>query len=783
MMPTKQTPHLLRPISLLVFICYSLSSIGCSIVGFEVEPISKRVESRLDKSRPSHNKVEINLSASPIGDEVIVDLRQIPYYSVETREFIQGKYKGSKSATSWLIGLVEAAAWLYVVKELPRIPSDTSSSGKEIDLDSAEPWQRAVFLGVVADFALAYFLGEDIWKNQKPAERYTEWKAMEQEQAGDLKPLRNHPFRLEIPALDLGVDLQTEDGTASVSLHSIVEQLPRQKSRFHPFYQQLTDNRIEFRVTTRLEGQEYSQLFPIQNRQMVQHFRNLSNGVDMLVSGQPQLMPKPVATANWDSGEIRAGSEARLNLQVENRGKGDLYRFIAETDSRVSLFDQRQLEFGHIPPNGSRTLSFTFDTNPETTSQEIPVLVQFEEYNNYVPDSITTKLYIREEERPKFEYAYRIVDGGTEKSVGNGDGIIQYGESFDLVLTVRNSGRGAGKGVKANLTLMVRESIRSSGNRGVALFGDSQVSLGNIPAGDSTTTQFNIGLKPNARVASIPIYLTLSDQKFSDAQLAEKFIIPVDKRVSPKIVVIDLDATVIGQTAPIHSGADAQATIVAQVPQHSHLSINGQLGDWYRIESGDLQGWVHRQSVTTQEVIEPKNRQRPIQPTRVIKVFQQMPPSLTLVAPEVSASISVAIGSLEVIAVAADDKGVKEVKLTVNGKSVSSRGMKVKQQLQKTVTVKEAVPLQYGQNRIELVAVDVQEQQSEPIAFIVERKREMKNCGCWPSESATINIPRFQDSKIPKLKYADDDAKAIAAYLGQIGVPSDHIVLLTDGQS
>ena len=37
--------------------------------------------------------------------------------------------------------------------------------------------------------------------------------------------------------------------------------------------------------------------------------------------------------------------------------------------------------------------------------------------------------------------------------------------------------------------------------------------------------------------------------------------------------------------------------------------------------------------------------------------------------------------------------------------------------------------------------------------------------------------------KIPKLKYADDDAKAIAAYLGQIGVPSDHILLLTDGQA
>ena len=216
-------------------------------------------------------------------------------------------------------------------------------------------------------------------------------------------------------------------------------------------------------------------------------------------------------------------------------------------------------------------------------------------------------------------------------------------------------------------------------------------------------------------------------------------------------MVIDLDTTVISQTAPIHRGADAQTVVIAHAPQHSRLPINGQLGDWYRIESDDLQGWVHRQSVTTEEVIESKNRQRPIQPTRVIKVFQQMPPTLTLVAPEVSASISVAIGNLKVIAVAADDKGVKDIRLTVDGKAVSSRSMKVKQQLQKTMTVKEAVPLQYGQHRIELVAVDVQRQQSDPIVFIVERKREMKNCGCWPSESATINIPRFQSSSMPTM--------------------------------
>jgi len=146
-------------------------------------------------------------------------------------------------------------------------------------------------------------------------------------------------------------------------------------SSFHPFYKQLDTGRVKFEVSTRVKGQNYESVFEVGNSKLVQNFRNLLNNVDMLSADEPRLMPKPVATANWDSGEIRAGSKARLNLQVENQGKGDLYRFVAETDNRVSLFDQRQLEFGHIPPNGSRTLSFTFDTNPETISQEVPVPV------------------------------------------------------------------------------------------------------------------------------------------------------------------------------------------------------------------------------------------------------------------------------------------------------------------------------------------------------------------------------------------------------------------------
>ena len=790
-MLTKRFSQALSFFCLPIFLCYIIiSSIGCTVSGFEIETTSKRLESRPDKSQPTRNEVDIDLSVLPAGDEIVVDLRKTPYYLVETRNFIEGKYKGATSPTSLLIGLAEIgllALLLNITKDTP----DTDYEGKEFDSYLTEPsnsetkndlssrpaWQRAIVLGAVADLSLAYYLDENVW-NKKPAGSYTEWKSSDQEEVGAWEPLENHPFQLEIPALELQVDLHSEDGTAVIHMQELAEKLPRQKSRFQPFYQQLKNDQIEFRITTQLEGQEYSKLFPIQDKKMAQHFRNLSRGVDMVSALSPQLMPKPVASLSWDTGEIKAGSQARLHLDIENQGKGDLYRFVAETDSRLSMFDQKRLEFGRIPPNQSRTLTFTFETNSEAISQEVPILVRFEEHNDYVPDAINTKLYLRAEDRPKFDFSYRVVDGGTESSVGNGDGIIQYGESFDLVLTVRNSGQGTASQVAATLNLIIRQSARSSGNRGVALFGDTQVNLGNISPGDSTTTQFNIGIKPNARLASIPIYLSLEDQKFKDVQLTEKFTIPVDKRVSPKIVVIDLQATVISPMAPIHSGADAQTSLVAQVPQHSRLSVSGQLGDWYRITSSSIEGWVRRDAVTTEEIIEVNHRRSQPQTTQIIKVFQQMPPSLTLVTPEVATPISVAIGNLEVLAVAADDEGIKEVRLTVNGKLVNSRGMKIKRKLQKTVTVKESIPLQYGQNRVELVATDIQGQQSELISFMVERKRDMNEL--WV---LSIGISDYQHGDITKLKYADDDARAIADYFSQIGIPEDHITLLTDEEA
>jgi len=95
-MPTKQAPHVFRAISLLIFICYSLSSVGCSIAGFRTETISQKTESRTNENRTTRTEIQMDLEPSYLGDEITVRLGQTLRHPVEERIQQEKKYKGNK---------------------------------------------------------------------------------------------------------------------------------------------------------------------------------------------------------------------------------------------------------------------------------------------------------------------------------------------------------------------------------------------------------------------------------------------------------------------------------------------------------------------------------------------------------------------------------------------------------------------------------------------------------------------------------------------------------------
>ena len=498
----------------------------------------------------------------------------------------------------------------------------------------------------------------------------------------------------------------------------------------------------------------------------------LSEGIDMVSTGKPRLMPRTEAYLQWVKGEVQAGEVAKLKLTVKNTGKGELYRVTTKTISSTPRFNDRTLKFGKIEPGQSRTLELSFKIDKRMRTQDLPIHITFDEYNDYVPPDIEAKLHIIEKARPKFDYAYRVLDGGTPTSVGNGDGILQRGESADIVFTVRNSGSGVAQGVRTRLNL--------SGGSGIEMFGDSSVKLENIAAGDFKAATFNVGVKPNTSVKSLRLSLSVTEDQFgNEVLLTDSINLPIDQKIAPKIAVVDLNGTITASSAEVRSGADRKTPIIAGIPQNSRVPITGQLGDWYRIELKELAGWIHARQIATQKIAPQATPSTQPAASTIIRVFQQMPPQLTLVAPERN-QVMVNTPTINLTAVATDDNGVEKINLTVNGKSIRGRGISIKPRRssgsQTSITIKETIPLSYGENQINLIAFDIDGQESDPIVIHATRTREMGEL--W---IISIGISDYQ--YVRKLDYADDDAQAVADYFRSIGVPDEHIVLLRDRQA
>ncbi len=151
-------------------------------------------------------------------------------------------------------------------------------------------------------------------------------------------------------------------------------------------------------------------------------------------------------------------------------------------------------------------------------------------------------------------------------------------------------------------------------------------------------------------------------------------------------------------------------------------------------------------------------------------------PQLILVSPSGN-QIEVNADTLNLTVVATDDRGIREVEITVNGNPLLGRGFRRQNaEPQTSITIKESIALSYGENKIKLVAFDTDYQSSEPVVISVTRTREL-------SELWILSIGISDYLRVNKLNYADDDAVAVADYFRDIGVPADHIDLLVDEEA
>lgn len=697
-----------RLISLSIIILISLNAVGCSIVrviqtnaGQAVEKTVKDSEER----RTALNKKDFQIGFNATENRLGVRLEYRPYYAVERRQLVT--YKPSKGGRPLevLMGVASLGllTWAVVDNLVETGEVKVNDEGElynvtRLDWNGANPLHKAIMIGVPLDCLLWTY-----YATKYEAIVHEPWKNTSSEIRGEWQLLGDHPYRVELPVYNFGRNYQSRSGNERVQISRFLSGV-KNAERFNGI------DSVVFRASTKFNGKMYHKDLELTTQAQLQPFYDAALAaldIDMISGGKPRLMPKPEVTTRWQSKSVRAGNVATLRITIRNTGKGTLYRFIGLTTSSNPKFNNRELKFGKIEPGESRTALVSFELDKLMRTQELPIGIRFGEYNDHVPENIAVKLNVFEVPRPKFDYAYHIIDGGTDTSVGNGDGILQRGESIDILVTVRNSGEGTAAGVTARLNLLERT--------GVDIYGDTFANLSNLAPGASKTALFNVGVKRTAAISRLLLNLSVQENNFgSETELTKTLNLPIGRVAGPKIRVMNRVATITSKSAQVYNGAASSTPIRAEIPQDSQIKVSGQLGDWYRVEllnvrDQELTGWVHEAQLTTVN-------------TSGRSSSQVQKPALALIEPE-GQDIEVEDSTLVIQAHAVSNKGIKKVELTVNGRSKNTRNI-TKRDGNTAFRIKENVPLNYGRNTIGLRAFDTDNQASETIILSVTRERE-----------------------------------------------------------
>jgi len=595
----------------------------------------------------------------------------------------------------------------------------------------------------------------------------SEWSKAEEEIPGPFLPLSDHSVSILIPGTDYSI-LTKPDSKGNVELDM---------TRYVGFYQDGKD--MEFKISL-ADHPEISKSFPVRSSL----FASLKSNVEFLLGerGKPALPPYAITKLSLfpQSVMTKAGSSILFKLTVENRGKGPFYRLNAAIKTDQAYLGGDKFYFGKISPGDTKEAVLNLLIPYKFEGGYVKFEITFAEENDYIPDPIQGSFYVEPAAKSKLTYSYQLIDDNSGNSVGNGDGRIQKGEAVDLLLTVKNIGFAAAEDVAARISVPNLPNIEVN---------IPEEKLGVLGPGEWKTAKLTFTAKKTAAGNSVPIRLHISE-KLWDQNIERSLEFPLEAELAPQILELRREVVAQAQEASIFGGADQQTSVIGKIQQGSSLLATGQLGDWFRVELPDgLKGWVKSGEVGIRKTdISSDEAGRVVNASNaaVIRVFEQMPPSIAVFTPE-SERVVVAVEATELAGLITDDKGILEYQITVNGDLVKSgdreRGFQIApvsepsaQTARREIRFREVLPLKEGANTVFIVASDADGLTARK-EITVERTVQMPEI--W---AVVVGISKYLN--IRDLNYADKDAEAFNDFLvHHLNVPSDHVQLLINEQA
>jgi carboxyl-terminal processing protease len=277
---------------------------------------------------------------------------------------------------------------------------------------------------------------------------------------------------------------------------------------------------------------------------------------------------------------------------------------------------------------------------------------------------------------------------------GNGDGIIQKGEVVDLVLFVKNIGKGTSeKNIIALRDLDHKEVFIEKG----------KMELGELLPGESKSLRLKLSVRDTLEADSFSVDITIADTTFG-ARISGKLEFNVDQNNNgEKIQLTDKVFKVTDYHVPIYNGKSLSTPIIAYASKGTILMADKETQAWCRVKMPEGRfGWIPADNIEISTLAE-SNQQAALE-----LFLQNVPPQIELDTQDLHDTFRQEYLSLS--GTARDDNTIKYVYILVNDDKVFYRSNREAPETDKSnLSFASDIPLEDGPNVISIVTRDDQD--------------------------------------------------------------------------
>jgi carboxyl-terminal processing protease len=415
--------------------------------------------------------------------------------------------------------------------------------------------------------------------------------------------------------------------------------------------------------------------------------------------------PRPVVTLSPTPGrELKAGETFNWTVTVENKGDAPYRRLRAWSTSEFPLYDRREFVFGAVAPGEKRSWTVPVKLPKGLDTRRDEIQLHFEDEGGKAPADVTTTLALIEVPRPSFAFTVGVDD----RQAGNGDGLVQRGESFNLRIDVRNTGTGT-SGEKTYVML------KNEGDEKLFITKGREV-LGAMKPGEVKSAVMQVELKRGSTSETLPLRVAVGDEKTFQL-VTDELQLPAAKD-APAAVPAKGSVRVRTAQTMLRAGASPTAPVLAVAHQGAGFPIEARAGDFYRVAWNDRVGFLAAADVTTSA-----GRRKA---GAVSEVWQHDPPRIAFTPDPARGAPVVDTDSIKVTGAASLPPSVdpgarlRDVFIYVNDQKISFKVSPVEANASR-LEFSTDVPLQPGNNTITVFARESEELQAMR-SIVVYRK-------------------------------------------------------------